>query len=112
MTVATMTDWTRARPQPGWLARLFDHKPFLIFICLLPALGLLLVFLTYPLGLGLWLSLTDTKIGGAGKFVGLDNFEYLMEDPQFCTPVFSTASFTPVPTFGKSPLALFLPPLP
>ena len=25
MTVATITDWTRARPQPNWLARLFQQ---------------------------------------------------------------------------------------
>ena len=36
MTVATMTDWTRARPQPNWLARLFDYKPFLVFMCIAP----------------------------------------------------------------------------
>jgi multiple sugar transport system permease protein len=75
MTVATMTDWTRAKPRPGWLARLFDYKPFLVVACLTPALGLLLVFLTYPLGLGIWLSFTDTKIGGSGKYIGLDNFD-------------------------------------
>ena len=70
MTAISMTDWTRARPQPNWLARLFDYKPFLVFMCLVPALGLLTVFLTYPLGLGIWLSFTDTKIGGSGKFIG------------------------------------------
>jgi multiple sugar transport system permease protein len=53
MTVATMTDWTRVRPNQSWLSRLFDNKPFLVFMCLLPAIGLLLVFLTYPLGLGI-----------------------------------------------------------
>jgi len=108
MTVTTMTDWTRARPQPGWLARLFDYKPFLVFMCLLPALGLLLVFLTYPLGLAIWLSFTDTKIGGAGKFVGLDNFEYLMEDPQFWSAVFYSVFYTGVATFGKFALGLWL----
>ena len=74
MTVATMTDWNRTRIQQGWLARLFDNKAFLIFICLLPAMGLLMVFLTYPLGLGIWLSFTDTKIGRTGKWIGLENF--------------------------------------
>ena len=33
----------RALRQPGWLVRLFDYKPFLIVICLTPAIGLLLV---------------------------------------------------------------------
>src|SRR3546814_4182247 len=51
----------------GWLGRLLDWKPFLVFICMLPAVGLLTVFLTYPLGLGFWLAFTDTKIGRAGR---------------------------------------------
>ena len=53
-------------PQPNWLVRLFDWKPFLVFMCMLPAVGLLLVFLTYPLGLGIWLAFTDTTIGRSG----------------------------------------------
>ena len=38
---------------------------------MLPAAGLLLLFLTYPLGLGVWLGFTDTRIGRAGVFIGL-----------------------------------------
>ncbi len=34
-------------------------------------------FLTYPLGLGVWLSFTDTRIGQAGDFIGLENYCYL-----------------------------------
>jgi multiple sugar transport system permease protein len=108
MTVATMTDWTRARPQPGWLARLFDYKPFLVVACLFPAVGLLTVFLTYPLGLGLWLSFTDTKIGRTGQWVGFENFEYLLEDPQFWSAVFYSVFYTAVATFGKFALGLWL----
>jgi multiple sugar transport system permease protein len=66
--------------QPGWLVRLFDYKPFLIAVCLTPAIGLLLVFLTYPLGLGIWLAFTDTTIGRRGVFVGLENFQYFLTD--------------------------------
>jgi len=80
MTSVTMAEWTRTRRQPSWLVRLFDWKPFLVFACLLPACGLLVVFLTYPLGLGVWLAFTDTKIGRAGEWVGLENFEYLLSD--------------------------------
>src|SRR5262245_36929169 len=108
MTVSTMTDWTRVRPQPNWLMRLFDYKPFLVFMCLLPALGLLLVFLTYPLGLGIWLSFTDTKIGRAGEFVGFDNFDYLLDDPQFWSAVFYSVFYTAVATVGKFALGLWL----
>ena len=66
MSVTTIPARTLVVPQPGWLARLFDYKPFLIVICLTPAIGLLAVFLTYPLGLGVWLAFTDTTIGRRG----------------------------------------------
>ena len=42
--------------------------------------GFLLVFLTYPLGLGVWLGFTDTRIGRAGTFIGLENYELLWND--------------------------------
>lgn len=78
-----MTIAAEARPVPqlsqSWLVRLFDYKPFLIFICLLPAMGLLLVFLSYPLGLGIWLAFTDTRIGRGGYFIGFENFESLWQ---------------------------------
>ncbi len=44
---------------------------------MLPAAVLLLVFLTYPLGLGVWLGFTDDQIGRPGIFIGLENYEYL-----------------------------------
>ncbi|MCD6076584.1 MAG: sugA 2, partial [Ramlibacter sp.] len=39
---------------------------------MLPAAVLLLLFLTYPLGLGVWLGFTDTKIGRGGSWIGLE----------------------------------------
>lgn len=104
----TLNDWMRSRPQPGRLARLFDNKSFLIVACLLPAGGLLSVFLTYPLGLGLWLSFTDTKIGRSGNWVGLENFQYLLEDPLFWNAVFYSVFYTGVATVGKFALGLWL----
>ncbi|MBN9468422.1 MULTISPECIES: carbohydrate ABC transporter permease [unclassified Bosea (in: a-proteobacteria)] len=92
----------------GWLTRLFDYKPFLVFICLLPALGLLLVFLSYPLGLGVWLAFTDTRIGRAGYFIGFENFQSLWHDPVFITSVWNTLLYTGVATIGKFGLGLWL----
>src|SRR5579875_741149 len=100
--------WSAVRTRPNWLARLFDYKPFLVFLCLLPAVGLLLVFLTYPLGLGIWLAFTDTQIGQAGEFVGLDNFRSLAGDPVFWGTVFFTVFYTVVATAGKFALGLWL----
>ena len=71
MSVTTLPSRRVRQREPGWPARLFDYKPFLIVICLTPAIDLLLVFLTYPLGLGVWLAFTDTTIGRRGVFVGL-----------------------------------------
>ena len=108
MSVTAATDWTHVRPQPNWLMRLFDWKPFLVFMCMLPAAGLLLVFLTYPLGLGIWLAFTDTTIGRSGQWIGIENFEYLLEDPIFWSAVFYSVFYTAVATVGKFGLGLWL----
>jgi len=66
------------------------------------------VFLTYPLGLGLWLSLTDTTIGQQGDFIGLENFYSLFDDPVFWGAVWYTIFYTAVATAGKFALGLWL----
>ena len=108
MSVTASAAWKNVRQEPGWLTRFFDWKPFLVFICMLPAVGLLLVFLTYPLGLGIWLAFTDTMIGRGGEWVGLENFQYLAEDPVFWTAVFFSVFYTAVATIGKFALGLWL----
>jgi multiple sugar transport system permease protein len=97
-----------AMERESFMTRLADSKPFLIVVCLAPALGLLLVFLTYPLGLGFWLAFTDTKIGRAGVFVGLENFASLAHDPIFWLSVFNTLVYTAVATVLKFGLGLWL----
>ncbi len=96
------------RREIGWLGRALDSKPFLIFLCLLPALGILILFLTYPLGLGVWLAFTDTTIGRPGEFVGLDNYIWLFSDPVFRLAVFNTLFYTILATIGKFALGLWL----
>jgi multiple sugar transport system permease protein len=106
---ATATEaWKRRAAQQGALSRLFDNKAFLIVMCLLPTVGLLGVFLTYPLGLGVWLAFTDTTIGQRGIFVGLENFEYLFTDPIFWNAIFFSVFYTGVATIGKFALGLWL----
>ena len=98
----------RPRSEPGRLARVLDNKTFLIIACLTPAVGLLVVFLAYPLGLGVWLAFTDTQIGGGGQFIGLGNFVSLANDPIFWMTVFQTIFYTVVATAGKFALGLWL----
>jgi multiple sugar transport system permease protein len=107
-TTGPTTNWRRPQVNQGWLARLFDSKTFLVIACLTPALGLLLVFLTYPLGLGIWLAFTDTHIGRGGYFVGLENFESLWYDRVFWGAVFYTVFYTAVATVLKFGLGLWL----
>ena len=94
--------------ETGWLTRVLDSKPVLIFLCLLPALGLLGLFLNYPLGLGVWLAFTDATIGRPGQFVGLDNYIWLFGDSVFLLSVFNTLFYTVVATVGKFALGLWL----
>jgi multiple sugar transport system permease protein len=105
---ADVAPWRPSKVDQSWLVRLFDYKPFLVTICMLPACGLLLVFLTYPLGLGIWLAFTDTTIGRAGQWVGLENFEYLLEDRLFWQAVFYSVFYTGVATVAKFALGLYL----
>jgi multiple sugar transport system permease protein len=88
--------------------RLLDNRNVLGLLFLLPAALLLLVFLTYPLGLGTWLGFTDVKIGRAGEFVGLDNFRFLAGDAVARLSLFNTFFYTVVASVLKFALGLWL----
>ena len=105
---ASATTWVATPAQPNWLQRLFDYKPFLIVLCLLPAVGLLVVFLTYPLGLGIWLAFTDAQIGTTGHWIGLENFSDIIDDPVFINTVWNTIFYTTFATIVKFALGLWL----
>ncbi len=107
MSVTATAEW-RPSTQTTWIGRLFDNKAFLVTLCMLPSMGLLVTFLTYPLGLGLWLSLTDTTIGHTGEFIGLENFVSLADDPIFWNAVWYTILYTAIATAGKFVLGLWL----
>lgn len=96
------------RRPDGWFTRMFDNKAFLVALCMLPTAGLLVIFLTYPLGLGLWLSMTDSTIGRPGDFIGIQNFVSLFHDPVFWMAVTNTLMYTVVATIGKFALGLWL----
>ncbi|MEP7276468.1 MAG: sugar ABC transporter permease [Betaproteobacteria bacterium] len=95
-------------PTASATARWLDNRHVLGLLFLLPAGALLLVFLTYPLGLGTWLGFTDTKIGRAGEFVGLDNFIYLWGDAVTRLALFNTLFYTFVASVIKFVLGLWL----
>jgi multiple sugar transport system permease protein len=92
----------------GSLVDLLDDRRVLSFLCMLPAVGLLVVFLAYPLGLGVWLGFTDTKIGRPGVFIGIDNYISLFNDSVFLLSVYNTLVYTIVATILKFGLGLWL----
>ena len=75
---------------------------------MLPAGALLIVFLTYPLGLGTWLGFTDAKIGRPGEWIGAENFIYLFGDSVARLSVFNTFFYTFVASVLKFVLGLWL----
>ncbi|TIV95135.1 MAG: sugar ABC transporter permease, partial [Mesorhizobium sp.] len=96
------------RPRQSILSRLSESRNTLGFGFMLPAAALLLVFLTYPLGLGVWLGFTDARIGRPGIFIGIENYEYLWSDSVFWLSVFNTLLYTVSASILKFMLGLWL----
>ncbi len=90
------------------MSRWLDNRNFLGALFMLPAAAILLTFLTYPLGLGVWLGFTDAKIGRIGEWIGLENYEWLWEDSVFRLSIFNTFVYTVVASIVKFALGLWL----
>ncbi len=90
--------WERLKVNRNWLGLWF----------MLPAMAFLVLFLVYPLGKGLWMSFTDARIGREGRFVGLENFEWLIEDRDFVRALIFTLVFTFFASAVKFAMGLYL----
>jgi multiple sugar transport system permease protein len=88
--------------------QLKHNKNWLGFWFMLPAAAFLILFLAYPLGLGVWLSFTDARLGRGGVFVGTENYEYLWDDSTFWLTVFNTLLYTSVASTIKFAVGLYL----
>jgi multiple sugar transport system permease protein len=95
-------------PTASWMARMMESRNALGLAFLLPAAVVLLLFLTYPLGLGVYLGFTDTRLGRPGIWIGIENYEYLWEDSIFWLSVFNTILYTTVASLFKFVLGLWL----
>ena len=95
-------------PEPSLWERLMTNRDWLGFWFMLPAAAFLILFLAYPLGLGIWLSFTDAKIGRVGKFIGYENYEWLWDDSIFWLSVFNTLLYTFVASALKFAIGLYL----
>jgi len=98
----------RAVPDAGAWSRLKVNRNWLGLWFMLPTAAFLLLFLAYPLGLGVWLSFTDARIGRLGEFVGTENYEWLSDDATFWLSVFNTVLYTCVASVFKFAIGLYL----
>src|SRR5438132_14191511 len=89
-------------------SRALDNRNVLGLLFMLPAAVLLLIFLTYPLGLGTYLGFTDTKVGRGGIWIGLENYEFLWGDAVTRLALFNTLFYTFVASVIKFGLGLWL----
>ena len=96
--IRAVTAWDRLKANHNWLSAWF----------MLPTAAFLILFLAYPLGLGVWLSFTDARVGRAGIFVGLENYEWLWGDTVFWLSVFNTLLYTFVASAFKFAVGLYL----
>ena len=92
----------------GALRRALDDRHLLGALFLIPAAAFLLLFLTYPLGLGVYLGFTDAKIGSAGTWIGLENFVSIWGDDVVRLALFNTLFYTLVASLIKFALGLWL----
>jgi multiple sugar transport system permease protein len=90
--------WQRLRLNNEWVS----------FWFMVPAGAFLILFLAYPLGLGVWMSFTDARIGRDGIFIGLENYQWLWDDSVFWLSVFNTLLYTLVASAIKFAVGLYL----
>src|SRR3954469_12348345 len=92
------TTWDQVRTNRNWLG----------FWFMLPAMEFLIFFLAYPLGLVVWISFTDAKIGRVGQFIGTENYEWLWGDSIFWLSVTNTLLYTFFASAIKFAIGLYL----
>lgn len=90
------------------LSRKLNNSNVLGILFMLPSAILLVLFLTYPLGLGVWLGFTNADLGSSGKWIGLDNYLYLIRDPVTQLALFNTIFYTTIASIIKFGLGLWL----
>ncbi len=97
-----------AAPRRSAATRLLEDERWLAAALLLPTVILLGLFIAYPFAEGVWLSVTDARVGIPGHFVGLANFTALLHDSIFRVAVWNTFVYTAVATVFKLALGLWL----
>src|SRR4030081_1033447 len=106
MAIAETHGYMPQAPRPR--LRLLEDERWLAFVLLVPTLALLGMFIAYPFVRGILLSVTNSRVGVPGEFVGLANFYKIFNDGIFRTSVYNTFLYTGVTTVFKLALGLWL----
>src|SRR5256885_13491307 len=106
MAIAEGQVYMPQAPRPR--LRLLEDERWLAFVLLVPTMVLLGLFIAYPFVRGILLSVTDSRVGVPGNFVGLANFYKIWNDSIFRTSVYNTFVYTGVTTVFKLALGLWL----
>jgi multiple sugar transport system permease protein len=106
MAIAETQVYMPQAPRPR--LRLLEDERWLAFVLLVPTLMLLGMFIAYPFVRGILLSVTSSRVGVPGEFVGLANFYKIFNDGIFRTSVYNTFVYTGVTTVFKLALGLWL----
>jgi multiple sugar transport system permease protein len=103
----TVTQEQAPDSRRSWLTRYRDAVAGYAFLA--PFLGVYAVFLVYPFGLGLWMSLHDWEIvGDYRQYIGWLNYEELWEDPYFWEALKRTLQFAAMTAPAATVLGLAL----
>ena len=101
-----LTATSQALPQRR--TRVLEDERWLAMALLLPTLILLTLFIAYPFIKGILLSVSNSRVGVPGEFVGLATFQKVWNDSIFRTAVWNTCLYTVVTTIFKLALGLWL----
>lgn len=109
IATATATEQAAATGRPSRMPR--PPGPYrrgdgpLAWLFMLPGLLILAVFMAYPFGYGVYISLTNALVGFPGTaYIGFENYQRLLDDPVFVRTVRNTFVYG----FGTVPFKLLL----
>src|SRR6266436_5834871 len=106
MAIAETQVYMPQAPRPR--LRLLEDERWLAFMLLVPTMVLLGLFIAYPFVRGILLSVTNTRVGVPGDFVGLANFYKIFNDGIFRTSVFDNVVYACVTAGVKRALGRWL----
>ncbi len=87
---------------------LLENETVLGYTLMVPALLLILTFIAYPFGIGVWLSFSDKLVGQEASYIGVENFSRILQSQIFTSAAWNTILFTAVATVLKGVFGMWL----